>query len=168
MSRLAQFMAFIAAYIALDWVSFLHPMHGLNIALWNPAPALGLVLWFRFGPVTAGPWFIALMYHRGGLTRSEIAGRSGLSSNTVKRRPRKADRVEPKYRWRPGDTKSGPYADPLLKVLESDARRPKRDRSNALKLFAELKAQGFDGDYTSLVKRQEIEWFLFHNGALQG
>jgi signal transduction histidine kinase len=61
MLRLFQFLAFIVAYIALDWASFLHPLHGLNITLWNPAPALGLVLWLRFGPITAVPWFIALM-----------------------------------------------------------------------------------------------------------
>ena len=61
MLHLLQFLAFLAAYIALDWASFLHPLHGLNITLWNPAPALGLVLWLRLGPVTAVPWFIALM-----------------------------------------------------------------------------------------------------------
>jgi hypothetical protein len=38
MLRLLQFLAFIAAYTALDWASFLHPLHGLNITLWNPAP----------------------------------------------------------------------------------------------------------------------------------
>lgn len=61
MLRLLQFLAFIAAYTVLDWASFLHPLHGLNITLWNPAPALGLVLWLRFGPITAIPWFVALM-----------------------------------------------------------------------------------------------------------
>lgn len=61
MLRLLQFLAFIVAYIALDWASFLHPLHGLNITLWNPAPALGLVLWLRFGPIIVLPWFIALM-----------------------------------------------------------------------------------------------------------
>jgi signal transduction histidine kinase len=61
MLRLTQLLAFIATYIALDWASYLHPLHGLNITLWNPAPALGLVLWMRFGRLTAIPWFIALM-----------------------------------------------------------------------------------------------------------
>jgi len=58
--RLAQLLAFIVAYIALDWASFLHPLHGLNITLWNPAPALGLVLWMRFGRLMAAPWFAAI------------------------------------------------------------------------------------------------------------
>jgi signal transduction histidine kinase len=61
MLRLTQMFAFIAAYIALDWASYLHPLHGLNITLWNPAPALGLVLWLRFGRLTAIPWFVAIM-----------------------------------------------------------------------------------------------------------
>lgn len=61
MLRLAQLLAFVATYIALDWASYLHPLHGLNITLWNPAPALGLVLWMRVGRLTAIPWFIALM-----------------------------------------------------------------------------------------------------------
>lgn len=61
MLRLTQLLAFITAYIALDWTSYLHPLHGLNITLWNPAAALGLVLWLRFGRLMAIPWFMALM-----------------------------------------------------------------------------------------------------------
>lgn len=59
--RPTQSLAFIAAYVALDWASNLHPLHGLNITLWNPAPALGFVVWMRFGRVTALPWFVAIM-----------------------------------------------------------------------------------------------------------
>jgi signal transduction histidine kinase len=61
MFRWTRLLAFVAVYIALDWASYLHPLHGLNITLWNPAPALGLVLWMRFGRLTAIPWFVALM-----------------------------------------------------------------------------------------------------------
>lgn len=39
----------IAGYVALDWVSYFHPLHGLNITPWAPAPALGLVFILRFG-----------------------------------------------------------------------------------------------------------------------
>lgn len=59
--RSTQWTAFIAAYVMLDWASFVHPLHGLNITLWNPAPALGLVLWMRFGWQLAFPWFAAIM-----------------------------------------------------------------------------------------------------------
>ena len=43
-------------------------------------------------------------------------------------------------------TKIAPYAAQLIKALETDARRPKRDRRSALKLFGELQAAGFTGD----------------------
>ena len=52
---------FIAAYVLLDWASFLDPLFGLNITPWNPDPAIGLVLWLRFGRQVALPWFIALV-----------------------------------------------------------------------------------------------------------
>lgn len=52
---------FIVAYVLLDWVSYLHPMHGLNITPWNPSLALGLVLWYRFGGIVAVPWFAAIL-----------------------------------------------------------------------------------------------------------
>lgn len=59
--RSLQLLAFVLAYIALDWASFLLPLHGLNITLWNPALALGLVVWLRFGPIVTIPWFVALV-----------------------------------------------------------------------------------------------------------
>ena len=58
-----------------------------------------------------------------------------------------AEGTAPTYRWRPAeDTKIAPFAAQLTKALEIDARRPKRDRRTALKLFGELKAAGFDGN----------------------
>jgi two-component system sensor kinase FixL len=39
----------IAGYVALDWMSFFHPLHGPYITPWNPAPALGLVFVLRHG-----------------------------------------------------------------------------------------------------------------------
>ena len=68
--------------------------------------------------------------------------------------------MEPKYRRRGGDTKITPYAEQLVKMLEVDARRPVRDRRSALKLFTELQAQGFDGDYsrvTEFIRRWRVQ-----------
>ncbi len=42
-------VALVVGFIALDWVSYFHPLHGLNITPWDPAPALGLVFVLRFG-----------------------------------------------------------------------------------------------------------------------
>jgi two-component system sensor kinase FixL len=51
---------FVAAYVVLDWASFMDPLFALNITPWNPDPAIGLVLWLRFGRRMALPLFIAL------------------------------------------------------------------------------------------------------------
>ncbi|MBS1210644.1 MAG: ATP-binding region, ATPase-like:Histidine kinase N-terminal [Proteobacteria bacterium] len=59
--RLLTGLAFVAAYILLDWASYLHPMYGLNITPWNPSPALGLVYWLRVGKRSALPWFVAIL-----------------------------------------------------------------------------------------------------------
>jgi len=53
--------AFIMTYVMLDWVSFVHPLYGLNITPWNPAPALGLVYWLRNGRSAVMPWFFSLL-----------------------------------------------------------------------------------------------------------
>lgn len=53
--------AFVFGYVALDWISYLHAMHGLNITPWNPALALGLVLWLRHGVALSVYWFVALL-----------------------------------------------------------------------------------------------------------
>ena len=42
-------LVLVAGYVALDWVSYFHPLHGLNITPWAPAPALALVFILRFG-----------------------------------------------------------------------------------------------------------------------
>ncbi len=35
---------YLAAYIALDWVSFIHPLHGVEVTPWNPPAGLSLAL----------------------------------------------------------------------------------------------------------------------------
>ena len=54
-------IVFVIAYVALDWASYLHAMHGLNITPWNPSLALGLVCFLRYGKITAAPWFAAIL-----------------------------------------------------------------------------------------------------------
>lgn len=55
------FVLLLAGYVALDWASFLHPLHGLNITPWSPAPALGLVFLLRFGSNAALPLALAIL-----------------------------------------------------------------------------------------------------------
>ena len=44
MRALAQVLAFVALYAGLAWISFIHPMRGLNITPWNPQSALAIAL----------------------------------------------------------------------------------------------------------------------------
>jgi signal transduction histidine kinase len=43
---LAVAIAYLLIYLALDWVSFIHPMRGLNITPWNPQSAVAVALLF--------------------------------------------------------------------------------------------------------------------------
>ena len=90
------------------------------------------------------------MHYRDGLSRSEIARRTGLSRNTVRKWLLAAEAVEPHYRRSQAQGKLGPFHAVLVQALEADGRRPKRDRRTAKALYAELKAQGYVGGYTVL------------------
>jgi len=46
-------LTLLAGYVVLDWASYIHPLHGLNITPWSPASALGLVFLLRFGKYAA-------------------------------------------------------------------------------------------------------------------
>jgi signal transduction histidine kinase len=52
---------FIAAYVALDWTSYISPLQGLNLTPWNPAPALGLLLLIRQGHLAVFLLFTAIV-----------------------------------------------------------------------------------------------------------
>ena len=100
------------------------------------------------------------LFYRDGESLSEISRKTGYSRNTVKRWLKTPEGTEPNYQRRHHDTKIAPYAAQLIKALEIDAYRPKRDRRTALKLFQEIQATGFTGDYsrvTEFVRRWRIE-----------
>ena len=50
----------LVGYVALDWASFFHSLHELNITPWNPAPALGLIYLLRFGRAAVLPLALAI------------------------------------------------------------------------------------------------------------
>lgn len=54
-------LALVVGYVVLDWASYIHSLHGLNITPWNPAPALGLVFLLRFGRHAALPLALAIL-----------------------------------------------------------------------------------------------------------
>jgi transcriptional regulator with XRE-family HTH domain len=80
---------------------------------------------------------------RDGLSISEIARRTSLSRNTVKTWLRMPVRSEMKYRRAPTLKKIGPYEAVLRDALAADARRPRRERRTARKLYAQLRHEGF-------------------------
>ncbi|MCB1929316.1 MAG: transposase, partial [Rhodocyclaceae bacterium] len=89
---------------------------------------------------------------RDGLSISEICRRTGLARNTVRRWLNSAEGTEPKYRRTAQPTVLAPFEARLRQWLETDARRPKRERRTALALHAELKALGFTGSYTRVAE----------------
>jgi len=52
-------LGFVALYVALDWISFIHAFSPLGITPWNPPPGLSLALFIRRG-LGYAPWlFVA-------------------------------------------------------------------------------------------------------------
>jgi len=47
--KIAAGLVFVAGYVTLDWLSFIHPLAGFNITPWNPTPALAIALLMRGG-----------------------------------------------------------------------------------------------------------------------
>ena len=88
------------------------------------------------------------MYFRDRLSICEIARRTSLSRNTLKKWLAADGGNEPKSRRSPAQTKLTPYEPQLRQWLEADSYRPKRDRRTALRLFDALRKQGFPGSYT--------------------
>ena len=89
---------------------------------------------------------------RDGLSISEIARRTSLSRNTIKTWLRTPVRSEMQYYRSAGPRKIGPYATVLRAALDADARRPRRERRTARKLYAQLREQGFPGSYARVTE----------------
>lgn len=90
---------------------------------------------------------IRRMYFRDKYSLSEIARRTSLSRNTIKKWLRKPESTAPKYRRDDVEKKIAPYAAHLNRALEADTHRAKRERRTAKRLWEEILAQGFTGDY---------------------
>ena len=91
---------------------------------------------------------IRRMRLRDKLDISEIARRTSLSRNTIKKWLRESDSHKVKYQRESVDTVITPYAVWIDTALKTDSHRPKRDRRTAVKLFTEIKKQGFTGSYS--------------------
>ena len=53
--------AYVVAYVALDWVSFIDPVGAFAITPWNPPPGLSLAFLLRYGIRQGGWLFVAAL-----------------------------------------------------------------------------------------------------------
>ncbi|WP_249185139.1 hypothetical protein [Burkholderia cenocepacia] len=82
-------------------------------------------------------------YFREKVPLREIAWRTVLSRNTVRRWLRQTDAVEPKYPKHVSPSVIGDWAAQVTGWLHADSHRPKRDRRTALFMFEAIRAEGF-------------------------
>ena len=95
---------------------------------------------------------IRRLHLRDGLSISAICRKTGLSRNTVKKWLRAEEGSEPKYRRKIVSTLLTPYEERLKGWLETDSRRPKRDRRTGLALHQKLQQEGYVGSYTRVTE----------------
>jgi transposase len=84
------------------------------------------------------------------LSHSEIAKRTGLSRNTVKKWLKAPGDQAPKYKRQSGFTKLSAFEATLVQALKADSHRPKHARRSARALLSQLQAQGYRGGYSRL------------------
>jgi len=94
---------------------------------------------------------IRRMYFRDKLSLHEIAKRTGLSRNTIRRWVRDPqEAAPPKYRRDKVPGKLSVFHAALEQALKVDAHRNKQNRRTAKALFAQIKAEGYVGGYSQL------------------
>ncbi|KAH1282195.1 hypothetical protein KXX11_003829, partial [Aspergillus fumigatus] len=94
------------------------------------------------------------------LSLSEIARRTGLSRNTVKKWLKAPGDVAPKYERVKLDGKLTAFEPILHQALTTDSHRPKQGRRSGRALFAQIQAQGYRGGYsavTDYIRRWRVE-----------
>ncbi len=93
---------------------------------------------------------IRRMYVRDKLSLHEIAKRTGLSRNTIRKWVRPAEAVVPIYRRSDAPKKLTDFHATLERALKADGLRPKHHRRTAKALFAQIKASGYEGGYSQI------------------
>jgi len=94
---------------------------------------------------------IRRMYLRDKMSLHEIAKRTSLSRNTIRKWLRAEEKaVPPKYRRIKVDGKLSPFHTTLEQALKADSHRPKHNRRTALDLFAQIKKDGYAGSYSQV------------------
>jgi len=93
---------------------------------------------------------IRRMYSRDKLSLHQIAKRTGLSRNTIRKWVRAPEATQPAYQRCATFNKLSPFHDTLEQALKADSFRAKHNRRSAKALFEQIKAEGYDGGYSQL------------------
>ena len=93
---------------------------------------------------------IRRMYFRDKLSLHEIAKRTGLARNTIRKWVRAPEAKQTVYQRRAIFNKLSPFHATLEQALKADSLRPKQQRRSAKALLAQIKAEGYDGGYSQL------------------
>ncbi|OHC29422.1 MAG: integrase [Pseudomonadales bacterium RIFCSPHIGHO2_02_FULL_60_43] len=94
---------------------------------------------------------IRRMYLRDKLSLHEITKRTGLSRNTIRRWLRgSVGAAVPTYRRKAEPGKLAAFHEVLEQALKADAHRAKQNRRTAKDMFAQIKAEGYEGGYSQL------------------
>ena len=88
--------------------------------------------------------------HRQHFSIREIARRTGLSRNTV-RKILRTDETDFSYeRERQPMPRIGPWQGQLEQFLSSNANKPSRERLTLIRIFEELRGLGYEGGYDAV------------------
>jgi len=94
---------------------------------------------------------IRRMYLRDELSLHEIAKRTGLSRNTIRRWLRDPGvAAPPRYSRSRKPGKLSVFHAALVQAFKADSHRPKQNRRTAKDLFAQIKADGYTGGYSQV------------------
>ncbi len=85
-------------------------------------------------------------YFRDGMSKREIARRTGLSRNTLKKYLSQSQ-VEPVYSPRQSSSKLDDFAAILRDALVFEAKKPRKQRKSVKQLYHDLLPQGYCGSY---------------------
>jgi transposase len=85
-------------------------------------------------------------HYRDHLSIREIAKRTGLSRNTVRKYLR-SDTIEPQFKVPDRPSKLAPFVERLTAWLRREMGRPRKQRRTIKQLHADLVSLGFDGSY---------------------
>ena len=85
-------------------------------------------------------------YFRDGMSKREIARRTGLSRNTLKKYLSQSH-MEPVYSPRQSSSKLDDFAAILQDALIFEAKKPRKQRKSVKQLYHDLLPQGYCGSY---------------------